>query len=106
MAAEAKATDKHVEDLSKQIDALKGDIASIAQILSEMGRDQGNATAQRVRDTASDLRARGERQLHHAQAQAHELGGQAADAVRQQPAAAMGIAMGLGFILGFLTSRR
>lgn len=106
MAADAKAIDKNVEDLSKQIEALKSDIASIAHILSDLGRNQGEATAERVREAAHDLRARGERQLGHAQAQAQDLGHQAADAVRQQPAAAVGLAVGLGFILGFLTSRK
>lgn len=104
--ADTKTTEKHVEDLSRQIDALKGDIASIAQILSDMGRDQGAATAERVRETAAEMRARGEAQLRHARAQAHDLGDQAANAVRDQPAAAMGMAVGLGFILGFLTGRK
>jgi ElaB/YqjD/DUF883 family membrane-anchored ribosome-binding protein len=44
--------------------------------------------------------------LHAAQHRAEELGQQAADAVRNQPAAAVGLAVGLGFLLGFMTGRK
>jgi ElaB/YqjD/DUF883 family membrane-anchored ribosome-binding protein len=34
------------------------------------------------------------------------MGQQAADQVRNQPAAAVGLAVGLGFLVGFMTGRK
>lgn len=106
MATDTKSAEKHMEELSKQIEALKADVSSITSLLGEIGKDGRDATAARLRETASDLRDQGERQLRHAQAQAEDFGHQTADAIRQQPATAVGLAVGVGFILGFLTSRR
>lgn len=83
------------EDLERQIEALKNDIAGISRTLTDMGAARGDEVKARVHQTASDLQDRG-----------RDMGEQAADAVRRQPATAVGIAVGLGFVVGLLTGRR
>ncbi|RKF14872.1 DUF883 domain-containing protein [Roseovarius spongiae] len=95
-----------VDDLSKQIETLKSDIGAITTILSDLGMQKGSEAQQRVRDAALHARERGEAHLHDMQARAEDLGSQAANAVRQQPATAVGLAVGFGFLVGLLTSRK
>ena len=111
MATATKTTttatpDKDIEQLSLQIAALKKDIAGITTTLSNLGSSTGAAAVNTAKRTAEDLRIAGERKVAEAQVTAEDLGKQAADAVRQQPAAAMGLAVGLGFLLGFLSGRK
>ncbi|MEX5728217.1 ElaB/YqjD/DUF883 family membrane-anchored ribosome-binding protein [Rhodovulum iodosum] len=94
------------EDLERQIDALKADIAGISRTLADMGAERRSELQDSVHKTASDLKARGEATLDDARARGGELGDQAADAVRRQPATAMGLAVGLGFVVGLMTGRR
>lgn len=83
------------DDLDRQIEALKTDIADISQTLAQMGADRRDATVDGMRDTAAQMQRKGA-----------AIGEQAADAVRQQPATAMALAVGAGFIVGLMTGRR
>ncbi len=105
-AKTAATPERDIEQLSEQIAALKQDMAEISHTLGELGRSSRDAAAGQARRKASELRAAGERQIDAAQHRAEELGHQAADAVRQQPAAAVGLAVGVGFLLGFMTGRK
>ncbi len=95
-----------VEDLAVQIETLKGDIAGIAEILADLGTEKRAQATARVRDAASEVKAHGEQHLKDAQNYAEDLSAQATDAVRRQPAMAVGIAVGVGFLIGLVTSRR
>jgi|UPI0005651D77 ElaB/YqjD/DUF883 family membrane-anchored ribosome-binding protein len=108
--AQAKPSDtspqENIDHLSQQISTLREDISAISKTLSELGGSTRNAAMDGVRRKVSDLRHTGEEQLHAAQHQAEELGHQAADAVRNQPATAVSLAVGAGFLLGFLMGRK
>lgn len=88
-------TQDNVEHLAEQIAVLRQDISAISRSLADIGASTKDAAVQSARVKAAELRASGE-----------ELGQQAVDAVRQQPAAAVGMAVGVGFLLGFLTGRK
>lgn len=105
-AAESSTPQKDIEHLSEQIATLKRDMAEISHTLGDLGRSSRDAAADQARRKAAELRAAGERQIDAAQHRAEELGHQAADAVRQQPAAAVGLAVAVGFLLGFMTGRK
>jgi ElaB/YqjD/DUF883 family membrane-anchored ribosome-binding protein len=94
------------EDLERQIEALKKDVAGIARILSDMGSQRRDDLKDTVGRTAADLRARGEATYNDARDRGIELGDQAADAVRRQPGTAIALAVGLGFVIGLVTGRR
>lgn len=99
-------TESEAERMLRQIADLKADLAAISKTLAEMGAARGDAAYASVRDSASALREQGERALKDAQARAREVGHQAADTVREQPAMAVGLAVGLGFLIGWVTARK
>lgn len=96
----------NVEALAEQMKILRADMAAITKTLGDLSVNTKDAAIRSARQKASELRETGEEQLHHAQVRAEELGQQAVDAVRKQPATAVGLAVGVGFILGFLSGRK
>ena len=102
----ASAPKQDIEQLSAQIDTLKKDISAITRTLSELSSSTRDATVESLRSHAAELRDRGQENIRQARSHAEDLGHQAADAVRNQPAAAVGLAVGLGFLLGFMTGRK
>jgi ElaB/YqjD/DUF883 family membrane-anchored ribosome-binding protein len=108
--AQAKSAETSPQDemdhLSQQIATLREDISAISKTLAGLGGATRDAAVDGARRKVSDLAHASEQQLHAAQHRAEELGQQAADAVRNQPAAAVGLAVGLGFLLGFMTGRK
>ncbi len=91
--------DVTVEDLSAQIDILKNDLASLTHSLSDFGTAKTQHAAEAARAKAVELREAG-------RDRAEASLGQAEDFVRTQPATAMGIAAGVGFLVGMLTTAR
>ncbi|QYX57791.1 hypothetical protein K1T73_05225 [Roseovarius sp. SCSIO 43702] len=106
--AQAKTADprKDFEELSAQIEVLRNDLGAITETLKNAGVHSGEAALAHARRTASELQARGQEGLKYAQSSAEEMGAQAAQAVRNQPAAAVGLAVGVGFLLGFMSGRK
>ncbi|SFN62994.1 Membrane-anchored ribosome-binding protein, inhibits growth in stationary phase, ElaB/YqjD/DUF883 family [Roseovarius lutimaris] len=102
----ATPSDAETRELSDQIAALKADLAQISQTLVDMGETRREAAVNSATKKASELREQGEQHLQHAQAKVEDLTSQTTDAVRNQPAAAVGIAVGIGFLLGFLSGRK
>jgi ElaB/YqjD/DUF883 family membrane-anchored ribosome-binding protein len=94
------------EDLAQQIEALKTDIAGIARTLGALGKAQGEAVVETAKGGAQALKANGAAAYEAAAAQAGAAAAQATDAVRQRPAQALGIAMALGFLVGYMTARK
>lgn len=108
--AQVKSSDANpqedIEQLSQQIATLREDISAISRTLSGLGGSTRDAAVDNARRKAADLRQAGEEHFHSAQLRAEEMGHQAADAVRNQPATSVGLAVGLGFLLGFITARK
>ncbi|MCX7566577.1 DUF883 domain-containing protein [Sulfitobacter sp. F26169L] len=88
-----------VEDLSAQMDVLKRDLSSLTQTLTEYGFAKTAAAKQSAKETAADLSAAGREKAALAQMQAEDF-------VRTQPATALGLAAGLGFLVGLITTSR
>jgi ElaB/YqjD/DUF883 family membrane-anchored ribosome-binding protein len=88
-----------VEDLSTQIAVLKDDIASLTSTLGEYGRSKTSEVSRNARNTVNDLSSAGRERALDAQRQAEEF-------VRTQPTTALGIAAGIGFLVGVITARR
>ncbi|MFD1911379.1 DUF883 family protein [Halodurantibacterium flavum] len=93
------------EDLSRQMDVLRADLARITETMTEMGRAQGRALADDLRGRAERAKAEGERQAEYLQHRAEEMVDEAAEMVRRQPAMALGVAAGLGFLLGLISRK-
>lgn len=90
-----------VDDLSAQIDLLKNDLANLTQTLSDYGVAKSQDAKRAARDTAAEVQTLSRDAAHKAQAQA-----QAEEFVQNQPATSLGLAAGLGFLVGMMTARR
>jgi len=88
-----------VEDLSAQIEILKTDLAQLTQILSDYGIAKSEEVKQAATAKAAQYRAAGRETAQEAQSQAEEF-------IRTQPATALGLAAGLGFLVGMIMVRR
>jgi len=95
-----------VEDLSVQIAILKDDIAALTGTIGDYSKAQtknvaehAKSTAQHFADTAQDLANDGRAKASQAQDSAEEF-------IRTQPATALGIAAGVGFLVGLISARR
>ena len=82
-----------VDDISVQLAVLKDDIASLTSTMADL------TNANQAKSTAQDLANSGRDKALEAQQTAEDF-------VRTQPAAALGIAAGVGFIAGLFATRR
>lgn len=94
------------EDLNKQIETLRSDIASITDTLGQMAKAQKDGLTNAAHQRFDDARARGADAISQAQAQANALNAQAHDFVQEKPAVSLGMAAALGFVVGIITTSR
>ncbi|WP_339761977.1 DUF883 domain-containing protein [uncultured Sulfitobacter sp.] len=93
------AKDVTVEDLSVQISILKDDIAALTSSVSTYGKTATRDAANQAKTAAHDYADLGKAKAAEAQQNAEDF-------IRTQPATAMGIAAGVGFLIGLIAARR
>jgi len=98
--------DATTSDVSGQIETLRADISQLTQIISDLGKAKGEDAVAAARNAAASTRDKVADQAETARLQAMELQDQANDFIHKQPATALGIAAGLGFLAGFFGSRK
>ncbi|MFT4151883.1 MAG: hypothetical protein QM656_16900 [Paracoccaceae bacterium] len=105
--------DQTIEELNGQIAELKAQLADMAATLKSRGENVASELRARGEHLADEVRGRARRAYSVASDQASVVKGRAqgyldeADtAVRENPATAMGVAVGVGFLLGVMLSRR
>ena len=103
--ANAPTDDKYAE-LSKQIDELRLDLATITETMGEVARAEVDEATGRVKGAAREAKARGRRAARRARAEADRDIEIAQDYVRERPLTAVAGAAALGLVFGFLTARR
>ncbi|MBB3992449.1 ElaB/YqjD/DUF883 family membrane-anchored ribosome-binding protein [Sulfitobacter undariae] len=99
MANASNGKNVSVEDLSAQMEILRNDLSNLTQTLSDYGVSKSAEATRYAKATAADLEAAGRKKASEAQAQAEEF-------VHNQPATSLGIAAGIGFLVGMMTARR
>ena len=72
----------------------------------DAARERGAHVAENVRSEADRLYRAGERRANELAHQAEDYYDEVSDMVRRQPAAALGIAAGVGFLVGLILARR
>lgn len=103
----SSSKDASVEDLYAMMDLLKSDMKQLTKTVSEVGKAESRRVVETAKDKGRELRSAGEDQYEALRSTAESYGHEAGRYVREQPGTALGIAAGVGFILGFiLTSRR
>ena len=79
----SKRSDRDVDDLANQIDAIRAEIQSLTSTVGRVANKQINRAQDKAMETAQE----------------------AEEAIRRNPLAAVGIAAGLGFLFGVFTRR-
>jgi ElaB/YqjD/DUF883 family membrane-anchored ribosome-binding protein len=101
----ANAEEKY-EELSKQVELLRADLARVTETVGELARAEVDEGRERVRGAAQEAVVRGRRMRDAARRQADEGLHEAADYVRERPFGAVAVAAALGMVFGFLTARK
>ena len=95
------------EDLQAQIDLLREEISRLTSMTSTVTKAEAKRAAAKLKAKGADVREMSEEQLLELRKAAEGYGEDAVRYVKEQPVNALGIAAGVGFVLGFLlTSRR
>ncbi|MEL6677720.1 MAG: hypothetical protein AAFQ51_03370 [Pseudomonadota bacterium] len=101
-----KSGDVTLTDLSDQIEVLKAELNALTKSTASYVQQEGQAASAQAKTKADEALRRGRETLDEARAQAGDLGQEAANFVHTRPATALGLAVGLGFVVGLLTTRR
>lgn len=92
-------SDVSVQDLSEQIQILKDDISALTSSLGDFTVDTGKQAAATAQAKAEDAAEMGRKKAIETQQKAEDF-------ITTQPATALGLAAGIGFLVGMMTARR
>ena len=98
MASANKVIDIKQDDISKQFDALRQDVAALATTITELSKEKIKDTAVPIKDTALA-------QKDAAQDKHKELTQTAETKIKDNPLTAVTAALGAGLVIGLLTRR-
>ena len=103
-APQAKA-DPTTEDLARQVEALKADISRLTESLGDYGRSKGRRYKTEAQRRASGLRRDAEDRANALRHEAGDRYDEIEQYVQENPATALGIAAGIGLLIGLMTRR-
>lgn len=101
-----KAAENAASQVSDRMSSVREELTTMASSLYEGGREHGKALARSASRDAGKLMEKGSEAAGQLRHQASDLAGRTQDLVRERPAVALGIAVGLGVLVGMLTRRR
>jgi ElaB/YqjD/DUF883 family membrane-anchored ribosome-binding protein len=94
------------EDVREQLSALRSDIAGLTSALGDYVKEQKRAVQSRASAGLEALKDAGKSGLKVGGEKALEVKAGAETMIRDNPAGAVAISAGIGFVLGLLTRRR
>ncbi len=104
--ASNESTGADTAAIQAQLDTLQKDVSQLTKVLAEYGRAQKDHVTGAARDKADHVRGQAEAAYTYADTEARAAYAQAESKVRDNPAASVAIASGVGFLIGLLMSRR
>ncbi|WP_069298394.1 DUF883 family protein [Neptunicoccus sediminis] len=106
-SANGSGKDATVADLSAQIETLRKDLSALTGTINDLGKAKSAELTEAATDRVeAAAREKGAQTAQAVTDRAKEVHEQANDFVKSQPATALGIAAGLGFLVGMLNARR
>lgn len=94
------------DDVKLELEILREDIARLTKTVADYGKSQGNHLKAVAKGHAKDAQAKGQEAADRVVRKAEDTYHDAEAAIRENPGAAVGIAAGLGFLVGMLMTRR
>ena len=105
LAAEALGAE-NVANLERQFAALRADVARIAEVLAAMSETGAKTAKDAAAEAFAEFKAKGSDRLHEASTRAEDAMSGVTDFAKEKPLQALGLAAGLGMLLGLLLGRR
>lgn len=105
-AADQALGAENVADFQTQLATLRADIAGLADILSAMSRNGSEQVRQAVAEAYAEMKSKGGDGFAQAEAKATDAVESVADYASKNPLQSLGIAAGVGMLLGLLFGRR
>ncbi|EPX79469.1 DUF883 family protein [Litoreibacter arenae] len=102
----ARDAEISAQELSDQIATLRADLSELTNIIGNLGKAKGAEMSNKAKDQLEALREEADARAKAMKDQALNVQAQAQDMIQNQPGAAIGIAAGLGFLVGFLSARK
>ena len=106
--ASGKSTtqEPNVDDLYAMMDILKTDLKQLTETVAGVGKAEARKAGEAVAGKGRDIRKAGEDGYDALRASSESYGREAGRYVREQPVTALGLAAGVGLLVGFLMSNR
>ena len=105
-AVAGKKAETDASDIQSQLRALQKDVSELTKLIGEYGQAQKTHYTGAARAKAEQFKSDAEAQYLKAEAQARDAYATAEERIRENPAAAVAIASGFGFLIGLFMSRR
>jgi ElaB/YqjD/DUF883 family membrane-anchored ribosome-binding protein len=103
---DGNVTDPSVSDLTADIATLRKDLANLTSTIGNLTKAKAADLADTAEGYVASARDKGHDAIDHAAARARDAQSQAEAFVKAQPATALGIAAGIGFLVGMLSTRK
>lgn len=100
------SSDVSVADLTDQIETLRKDLSDLTGTIADIGKTKKAQLADAAAQQVETARQKGIETADLLGNHARDVQGQANDFVKSQPATALGIAAGVGFLVGLMSTRR
>lgn len=109
MATKSKiggGADTTTQDVADQMATLRADIGALTSLVTELAQNKGADLSDAAKEQVSAVKQSARDHAEAAKDQAQQLQDQATAFARDQPAVALGVAAGLGFLVGMLMTRK
>ncbi len=108
--AEVTKSEPTTADLTAQVETLREDVSNLTALLGEFTKQKGSdltdAAKEKFTSVREETEARASAAADATSKQIAQLQGQTNEFIKSQPATAMGIAAGIGFLVGFMSGRK
>lgn len=91
--------------LESEISQLKADIAKLTKQLQATGEHSFSTARRAAAESVGQLRAQGEAAIDRVRSGADDIESQLTASIREKPLTALGIAVGVGFVLAWMMRR-
>ena len=102
----SKSKSATTEDLGEQIETLRHDLGSLTQTIAEIAKEKRGEALAGTKSAFDSVRDKAADSAETAQLTAMEFQDQTRDFIKSQPAIALGIAAGVGFLVGLVGARK